>query len=1857
MSREQRLQKIQEWAKDLVDLSRRNRLLYFKHPKSGSLEFEQTASEIIRGLGGSGAREGWGFHLPPPPPPEDEESPPYEPLLPESDELVTAAHLDRFGAEIERSLQNLLRRSTSEYLDTGLWVLFLGLGSLTWHDGDQQALSPLWLHPVRLDRRSGGRGWRLLPNPDAEAVLNPALAVKLKDDYGITLPSFEDFNEPEFSEVRDAVQQAVNSRGWVVDDRVVLSYFTFQKEVIYQDLLANQDQIADSPLVELLIEGPATSVLGDLHFDPVDFEDLDERHPPENLNLILDADGSQRQCVLAALEGHSFVMDGPPGTGKSQTIANLIAALMAKGKSVLFVSEKAAALEVVYNRLKERGLQHFLFDLHSRKLSRKAVAAELSQALTLRPRATDKWTASKAARLTERRRDLNQYAIAMNRVREPFGLNLHNAVGRVSELQGLATTPAIEVSATGQTMQFFNQLRDYAERLGQAWEPVTRGQEFLWRDLRNPSTDQKRQSELVDCLNELQEALEGLRARCLFVEDDLQLSETTGPAEAQELLRLLELVEQRVTAPAEWLSHAEFEDSKNELVGLANNLETHATQVSEFQLEVPGWEQLDPDALQRVEALLEEVRSLLVDQGPEAETLARAGVCSHCGEAVGSTTKFCGKCGASITDIPADVPEPQLLWGNELEQLTQELRHAAQALDAAWSGAENLKAAFQVRGPLTLEQANLLVELASLAQRPHLPESTWFSSGFEHRVSSAIDALEEATDSYNSAKTSASSTFTEAAFDLDLEGLRARFNLKHRGLKKLSSRYREDKKLLAAGVIGGVVRKEAITKINDAIRWKETSTELQIAEQQHASILGSYYSSRDTADFLVAREALRTLQDTKSVAAGQVDVAVLQRHLSRDSGTIDLQEFEQNLRLALGLLEGNITQWLQAAKQPDGPLSLPEISRWLQELSERFEKLAAEHSPVREATRTRNDRPLRAVTEHLAIVGDIRTLEAQIQAVRGPRETEFGAFENAPTPEQIRLAVDWVEDVRGHFGGPVRERTAQLLGLSPLTPTDLEPTTGRFTSALESFVGEFTEQHANGIAQGLRSDFTSAGELISELRTSVSEIDEWMTYTEMTNRLTDMGVGAVVKSCVRQQVDGGDVADILEREFLRSWVDETLDADDSFKDRRSQDRDAIAAQFRELDRELIQNAGAKIIDACNNQRPENDLFQAGQIRQQGELKRGHRQVKQQLSQANEVVKTLKPCFMMSPLSASQFLPSSMTFDVVVFDEASQVREADAVGCIYRATQLIIAGDQKQLPPTSFWDRASEIEEEDQDEDFPDYDFESVLDRCKAQGFRSLSLDWHYRSQHEDLITYSNHSFYGGRLQTFPGATFEAPDLGVELRKVDGTYLRGGARTNPIEAEEVIDRVIFHRQHHPELTIGCVAFSAAQQVAIEAALDRRVEEVPELQELVSDDRLGGFFIKNLESVQGDERDIIIFSIGYGPDENGKLTMNFGPLNRAGGERRLNVAVTRARRRVEVISSISAGQINSQSASINHLRRYLDFAERGPQALAIDFSGSVGDVESVFEEQVITAIRQLGYEAVPQVGVAGYRLDIGVRAEHLPGSFVLGVECDGASYHSSYVARDRDRIRQQVLEGLGWRLHRIWSTAWFSNPGQEIERLRVVIEDAAAGRPSAEIPGSGPEPAVEVDLEEIDFSAPPEWLIGYLTPVAPAPFGSTGQWGTRDAQPAFVAQVRAVVAEYGPIHIDLCVDALKEAWGQSRVGATARRNVGEAINSVARRREVERRGDFLWPVEGTTIHVRGSRSASDPTRKIKHVAPEELDEATRRLFDGAHGQTGEVTDALVRRWRELFGWTRSSSEIQNQFRDSIDRVVDAGYLDGQ
>ena len=670
---------------------------------------------------------------------------------------------------------------------------------------------------------------------------------------------------------------------------------------------------------------------------------------------------------------------------------------------------------------------------------------------------------------------------------------------------------------------------------------------------------------------------------------------------------------------------------------------------------------------------------------------------------------------------------------------------------------------------------------------------------------------------------------------------------------------------------------------------------------------------------------------------------------------------------------------------------------------------------------------------------------------------------------------------------------------------------------------------------------------------------------------------------------------------------------------------------------------------CNDRAPISLAGRAAQvIKREGEKKTRHKPVRELLAETTSLVQQLKPCFMMSPLSVSQYLPPDIRFDVVIFDEASQVLPQDALNCIYRGDQLIVAGDQKQLPPTDFFS----VADDEGDEDNEASDFKSVLDLAKgAGGLHSLPLKWHYRSRHEDLIAYSNHSFYQGDLMTFPGAVFEADDLGIAHIPVDGVYQRGSSRDNPIEAAKIVERVAWFRANHPTASLGVVTFSGTQADRITQEIEAQSEQNPALEGLLTDhDRLDGFFVKSLENVQGDERDIILFSIGYGPDEVGKFTANFGPLNRDGGWRRLNVAVTRARKRIEIVSSFTAGQMPpTTNPSLLHLQRYLDFAARGHAALAIDVSNGEGGPESIFEEQVLAKIRSWGYDAVPQVGVAGYRIDMAVRHPERPGEYVLGIECDGAAYHSAQTARDRDRLRQQVLEGLGWRMHRIWGLSWWRDRTAQEERLRLAIEGAINGSDShaTRQEQRAENHATSLLFEDVPEVAPRDWTRPYseFTVRPHRTRDPKTLEGIQDMTDFFYGVIRVEA----PVHRDLLNDRFKTVWGASRVGHQMRSTIDKALKR-AHPEGPDNHGFFRIDNPGA-LEVRVPEDGYGE-RKASQVAPEELELALKLIVRDA---TTIDERTLIKQTAAVFGWRRVGPDVEDALRQSIKRLLSTGVVD--
>lgn len=569
----------------------------------------------------------------------------------------------------------------------------------------------------------------------------------------------------------------------------------------------------------------------------------------------------------------------------------------------------------------------------------------------------------------------------------------------------------------------------------------------------------------------------------------------------------------------------------------------------------------------------------------------------------------------------------------------------------------------------------------------------------------------------------------------------------------------------------------------------------------------------------------------------------------------------------------------------------------------------------------------------------------------------------------------------------------------------------------------------------------------------------WCRWRQLRDQALAEGLGKVIGALEDGRVSSKELDAYAEYSYQTWWLKAMIDREPILRNFSSADHDRKIHEFQQTDgrfQKLTEQyiaavLAGKVPRPQAGQRPDSEM---ALVLRELAKQRAHLPVRQLVHRIPNLLPRLKPCLLMSPLSVAQYLDAAHSnFDIVVFDEASQIPVWDAVGAIARGEQLVVVGDPKQLPPTNFFNRADDAEDTalGNEEDAPVQDLESILDECLGAGLPTLGLEWHYRSRHESLITFSNHRYYDSRLITFPSAVTD--DLAVKLNFVAGVYDRGATRTNRGEAEAIVKEILAHFSDEARcgLTMGVVTFNQTQQRLIETLLDEELRKNPELEQRIAEHGSERLFIKNLENVQGDERDLILFSITYGKDAAGRMPMNFGPLNQDGGQRRLNVAITRARVGVTIFSSIRPEDIDlskTRAAGVTDLKHYLEFAAKGLRAIVEQTVPTGLEPESPLEVEVIRALRDKGWSVHPQVGCSGYRVDMGVVHPNEPGRYLLGVECDGATYHSLPTARDRDRLRQIVLEGLGWTLHRIWSTDWWNDPEREFQKLETVLNGRLA-----------------------------------------------------------------------------------------------------------------------------------------------------------------------------------------------------------------
>ena len=637
--------------------------------------------------------------------------------------------------------------------------------------------------------------------------------------------------------------------------------------------------------------------------------------------------------------------------------------------------------------------------------------------------------------------------------------------------------------------------------------------------------------------------------------------------------------------------------------------------------------------------------------------------------------------------------------------------------------------------------------------------------------------------------------------------------------------------------------------------------------------------------------------------------------------------------------------------------------------------------------------------------------------------------------------------------------------------------------------------------------------------------------------------------------------------------------------------------------------------------------------------------------------------MMSPLSVAQFLaPGTLDFDLLVMDEASQIAPVDALGAVARARQVVVVGDERQLPPTRFFSKLTGSADEDGDDAAQLADIESILGLFSARGLPQRMLRWHYRSRHQSLIAVSNSQFYENKLYIVPSPYTAEAGMGLRFHHLpDGVFDSGNTNTNKVEAKAVAEAIIRHAKMEPAMSLGVAAFSVTQRRAIQDELEALRRLNPDTEPFFHAHPAEPFFVKNLENVQGDERDVIIISVGYGRNAQGYMAMRFGPLGSEGGERRLNVLISRAKRRCEVYASITDEDIDlerGKGKGIFAFKLFLHFARTGRLSMA---HASGRDHDSIFEQQVARALTERGYHVHPQVGIAGFFIDLGIADPAHPGRYVLGIECDGAPYHDSRSARERDRLRQAVLEDHGWTIHRIWSTDWFHRPVEQLERAIAAIE-AAKLELRAHEPVEGrkaraaPVEIVTVEranVVEVGLIPSGDVLVSsaYVEHIPDLPRQIAGLDLHETPINSLASLVVSVVTIEGPVHLDEVTIRVRSAWGLQRSGGRIQAAMERAAAAAEARKSIVNDGGFLSvPGSAPTVRDRSS-TASSGLRKAEMLPPSEIRAAIMQVVTDHLGATDdEIAVAALR----ALGLRASGALLRETVGRQVACLVERGEL---
>lgn len=1550
--------------------------------------------------------------------------------------LVTRSFLERAGAirpQVSESsarleaLLSVLRKNNEDLVEKrGTPCCFLTAFVLHWTTDDGAAgiscNAPIFLIPIDLiDELDPVLRQRRVcfQSADRDVVVNPVLLEYLKSKFSMEFADLDDYDFDNVDSMRkwlaDTKKAWADRKGWSTKESAVVGIFDCGAIAADCDPNAWVDGIGNSATLQRVLLGSSVPTTSELK--PVFLPD----------HLVLPADGSQLHTLQMAGQGSDLVIHGPPGSGKSQTIVNLIAQALGQGKTVLFVAQKPEAAMVVHRRLKEVKLAPFctLLIPAGTKASLKQSVIEGLRARLSGRNSTPEANQRARMRLEKAVELLDSTALALGRALPQFGQRAREVVAELALLRRrqskkLAKTSVVEPSTLRQfedaihALEFISDLRkeipdNIFEKLGGIGSSERS---------ENPNEAATRLKELViDAkagLKEVQSVLDRLAA----------INYAAPRSDPQGL--------------SDWLTEAPTLEptSDRELVQIATRLHRPGAAEALARLMKRKNSQrkiLDrqPDAKRRLPTLVEPERSVWSDAASrlrgtpvEAKTIDEASLfrdrLSTFRVAIDGIFATGPRTAAS--DAVSEASDFEA-WQNRMSLISR-IRSAAEDVTT-------LTDCF----PFTESTADQVIELASALEALRESERRAAELIYIDRIA-PLHALQEC-------------AMTIRHYGGIFGGILGTV---------FSMKYRASKRVMRFMISGDAGRKKWEAATSAALSYRQAQTHFDERSRRHRANISqdcTYIQLMQAGHMLAelhaaAKVGMLTDKEFWRLLRQSGDSEINKKHCELHQCAMQLNRESDTLRTLLKLAGDEEFSFVRLQRA---------IERHLQAVDLTLKQAATWKS---EGTTT-----TKYVVSTAEAAAEILELEKEFSSDSDLQALLSDARHGLDSdPTQIERAQAWYASAAAGNSRQWNDRICKLLSNAESSQAHIDihrECIASMRNGLAALRGSTDQINANFEFTAPADEYRPTNETntlalntklacLEENFARLPELFRFRVFARKAELLAGVGI-------IGKLIAGDIEADKLVDSYKLTVYERAIRESEALNPLRDFDRTAIdqaVDRLAELDSEIRQ-VNANILSDQIRRRPVPEGTSLGLVRAKTEkglisyvlgTPRARIDLHALYKRAGRAIVQLQPCTIATPTAISEYLPRTVgAFDVVIIDEASQIEPASAIGATGRGKQFIVVGDQKQLPPTNFFGVASALGVTGNVPDgdgMQDEDAESILDKAVAT-LPAVELSGHYRSRHHSLINFSNIHFYNSQLIVAPSRTPRSDKYGIISHHVqNATYAAG---TNENEAKAIAKHAMDQLRRNPDESIGIVAFNVKQAALIETHLEALANRTQEAFRAYAHAKEMEFplFIRSLESVQGDERDVMLISYTYGPDPASKVVaQRFGPVQREGGGRRLNVMVTRAKNRVEVFHSILPEDISSNTGGAPIMRAYLSYAMQAPDQ---DFTE--GEFESPFEAEVARAIKLIDPSLIvrPQVGCAGFRIDLGIAHAHSPDRFILGIECDGATYHSERSARQRDMVRQQILEHHNWKIYRIWSTAWWHNPEMELELLTNAIKNAA------------------------------------------------------------------------------------------------------------------------------------------------------------------------------------------------------------------